>query len=64
MYKKRKDQQYLVCVGEMGSILCRKMQYFCKCQSEPHFLTPGQSEVMPGQKCPGVDYATAGACGR
>ena len=51
MYKKRKDRQYLVCVGGMGSILCRK------CQSEPHFLTPGKSEVMPGQM-PGCSYGT------
>ena len=48
MYKKCKDWQYLVCVSGMGRILCRKMQYFWKCQSEPHFLMPGQSEVMPG----------------
>ena len=58
MYKKHKDQQYLVCVGGMGSILRRKMEYFCKCQSEPHFLTPGQSEVMPGQM-PGCSYTTS-----
>ena len=57
MYKKHKDRQYLVCFSGMGSILCRKMQYFWKCQSEPHFLTPGQSEVMPGQM-PGCSYAT------
>ena len=56
MYKKRKDRQYLVCVGGMGTILC--LQCFWKCQSEPHFLTPGQNEVMPGQ-IPGCSYATA-----
>ena len=27
---------------------CHKTQYFCEGQSEPHFLMPGQSEVMHG----------------
>ena len=65
--KKHKDRQYLVCVGGMGSILCRKMQYFWKCQSEPHFLMPGQSEVMPGQMlqvrgCPGASWIFSPVC--
>jgi len=48
MYKKCKEWQYLVCVGGRGNSLCHKMQYFRKCQCEPHFVMPRQSEMMPG----------------